>query len=60
MNILELKAKQEEIINTLFFDEENKGLLTAQLNQIQGTAEQKIKYMSTILMEIRLNQVARK
>ena len=59
MNILELKAKQQEIMDTLFFDDENKELLTAQLNQIQGTAAQKLKYMSTILMEIKLNQSAR-
>jgi len=60
MNILELKAKQQEILDILFFDETDKELLTAQLNKIEGDAKAKLRYMSTILMEIKLNQNARK
>ena len=48
--ILELSEEKQNLIDTLFFNEDDKELIDARLNAIQGTASQKLSYLCDVLV----------
>ena len=63
-SIIELSEEKQNLIDTLFFadvdDDSENDIIKARLDAIQGTAKQKLSYLSTVLVEIKLNESARK
>ena len=57
--IYELTQQQQELLDTLFFDDENEELLLQQIAQIKGTVEHKLEYLSKILMEAKAVEASR-
>ena len=57
--IYELKSEQQELLDALFFEEDNEEIQKA-INNIYGTVEGKLRYLSTVLLEARALEEARK
>lgn len=57
--IYELKAEQQELLDALFFEEDNHEI-QARIDAIYGTVEAKLRYLSTVLLEARALEEERK